>query len=241
MCCKCCNLWRQYYNAYMTNSIPMPFRYCNKTRQSQNAETRTVSIPPLQNWQAWKQHAEKLGGQWVEEGSEIWENILEETKKATNILGNIERKFKPCIPQEGYSCIEYKVLEKLPVLGALHQDIVVRVCYPTRIVSDVKEALPKWLEDSLKKAAEDAAKAFISSIVLTAWGAFVGSIEAGIYAAINAFSNSLIKDLPTLQKKVEIEMNEIIPSVYMRKHSLYIPYGNKCAAMYKNYGQSSAE
>lgn len=223
----------------MINPFPMPFIYSNKSRQSQDVQKPTVSMPPIPNWKAWKQLAEKWEGHWAEEGSEIWENILEETKNAANILGNINEKFKPCIPPKGYSCIEYKVMEKLPVFGALHQDIVVRVCYPTRIVSDVEEVLPKWLEDCLKKAAEDAGKAFISAVVLTAWGAFVASIEAGIYAAINAFSKSLRKDLAILQEKVEIEMKEIIPSVYMRKHSLYIPYGNNCYPMYENYGQQS--
>lgn len=217
----------------------MPFIYVNKSRQSRNAQKPTVSISPLPDWKAWKQHSEKLGGQWAEEGSEIWENILEETKNAAKILRNIEEKFKPCTPPKGYSCIEYKVMEKLPVLGALHQDIVVRVCYPTRIVSEVEDVLPKWLESCLKKAAEDAGKAFISAVVLTAWGAFVASIEAGIYAAINTFSKSLKKDLSKLQENVKIEIKEIIPSVYMRKHSLYIPYGNSCLPMYKNYGKSS--
>jgi hypothetical protein len=130
-------------------------------------------------------------------------------------------------------------MEKLPVFGALHQDIVVRVCYPTRIVSDVKDVLPNWLEGCLKRAAEDAGKTFISAIVLTARGVFAASIEAGIYAAIDAFSKSLKKDLSTLQEKAEIEMKEIIPSVYMRKHSLYIPYDNNCFPMYKNYGKPS--
>lgn len=237
MCCKCCRLWMQYYDSYL-NTLPKPFANLDGSRQS-NVRKPAISTPPIPNWKAWKEHAEKLGGQWVEEGNEIWENILEETKNAENILRSIIGSFKPCIPPEGYSCIEYKVVEKLPVFGALHQDIIIRVCYPTRIVTEVEEVLPKWLESCLKKAAEKAGKAFISALVLTAWGAFAASIEAGIYAAIDVFGKSLRKDLETLQEKAEVDIKELIPSIYMRKHSLYIPYGNTCFPMYKNYGQSS--
>ncbi|MBV7276202.1 hypothetical protein I6U48_25295 [Clostridium sp. PL3] len=238
MCCKCCRKWMKYHGSYMLNSFPKPFVNFNESRQS-NVRKTVIAAPPIPNWKAWKEHVEKLGGQWVEEGSEIWENILEETKNAENILRNIIGRFKPCIPPEGYSCIEYKVVEKLPVFGALHQDIVIRVCYPTRILTEVEYVLPKWLESCLKKAAERAGKAFISAVVLTAWGAFVASIEAGIYAATDAFNKSLRKDIEELHEKVEVDIKELIPSIYMRKHSMYIPYENNCFPMYKNYGQSS--
>lgn len=223
----------------MLNWFPKPLVNFDQSRQFRNK--RVISTPPLSNWKAWKQHVEKWGGHWAEEGCEIWEHILEETKDATNILSNIKRKFSPCIPPEGHSCIEYKVMEKLPVFGALHHDIVVRVCYPTAIVSDVEDVLPNWLEGCFRKAAEDAGKAFISAVVLTAWGAFVASIEAGIFAAIKTFNKSLRNGLSKLPENVEVDIQEIIPSIYMRKHSMYIPYGNNCFPMYHNYGHSSPE
>jgi hypothetical protein len=185
-------------------------------------KAHSIIIHPLPNWKAWKDHVEKLGGQWAEEGCEHWEHILKETKNAINILGIINRKFKPCIPPEGYGCIEYKVMEKFPVFGALPQDIVVRICYPKQMGIDVKENIPNWLHDCLKKASEDAAKAFVAAIVLTAWGAFVVSLEAGIQVAVSTFNNSLRKSLGTLPEDVKIDMEEISPSVYMREHSTYI-------------------
>ncbi|WP_197714520.1 hypothetical protein [Priestia endophytica] len=199
--------------------------------------TPTIPTIPLPNWQDWKNKVQRAGGHWVEQGSEAWNNIVEGSKNVTNTIGTIKRRFQPCVPPIGYNCIEYKVMDNLPIFGSIEsQDIIVRICHPSRIKIDVENIITSWLKGCLKRATDDAAKAFMATIVMTMWGAFVGSISAAISAAINTFSNSIITCLTTPPETFTINNQEIIPSVYMRKHSRFIPSGNNCFPMYQYWG-----
>ena len=200
--------------------------------------TPTISTPRI-DWR-WREKVKQWGGHWVEEGESTWNEIVEGSKGVAEKLNLIRRRFQACVPPAGYSCIEYKVMENLPIFGTVEtEDIMVRICHPAKFKFDVKEikdTITKWLKDCVDVAVKDATKAFSAALIMTAWGAFVGSLSTAINAAINAFRESIFTCLTTPSKNIRINDQEIIPSVYMRKHSLFIPRGNNCFPMYDNWG-----
>ncbi|RUL54794.1 hypothetical protein [Lysinibacillus antri] len=198
--------------------------------------TPTIPTPRI-DWREWREKVEQWGGHWVEEGESTWNEIEEGSRNITTRLNTVRRRFQACVPPVGYSCVEYKVIDNLPIFGSVEtEDIIVRICHPTKIRIDVEGIITSWLKDCLEVAVNDAAKAFFGVLVMTAWGAFVGSLSAAISAAINTFRDSIFTCLTTPPENIRINDQEIIPSVYMRKHSRFIPRGNNCFPMYDNWG-----
>ena len=223
------------YNRQFPTSIPTDF----PTSIPTDFPPSISGLPKLPNWKNWKKLSEQSGGHWVEEGTHMWNQVVQGSKNVQESLGLIRKRFQPCIPPPNYSCVEYRVMSNLPIFGSTEsEDIFVRICYPSHIKFNpkmVQDALSQWLHACLSKATDAAGKAFIGAIILTAWGAFVGSISAGISAATNAFRNNLITCLTTPPGHVTINHQQIIPSVYMRKSSPYIPQGNNCILLYEHY------
>lgn len=183
--------------------------------------------------------AEQWGGHWVEEGTAAWHHILQEAQNATQTLDSIRRRFRPCETPRNYGCIEYKVMDGLPIVGHTQsQDVIVRICYPRNIDFNPRTIIGAWIRNCLKSATDAATKRFIAVVVLTSWGASVGSIGAATTAAINTFTASLTDCMTTPPQGITIDGQKITSGVYIRDHSMYIPAGNNCEAMYSHWGHS---
>ncbi|MHC1685914.1 MAG: hypothetical protein AB6733_23790 [Clostridiaceae bacterium] len=181
----------------------------------------------------WEQKSKQYGGQFIDESSEFWEQAKAEAKNASQTLERIKRKFTPCQLQPGYACIEVVLISDLPIFGHQEtQDVTLRVCYPPNI--KVKEKLKAIIEDTIKHcmkvAMKDAEKVFMAAIILSSFGALVGSLSAALGQAIRTFAQSF---LDCMTSDIQIGGEEITPSIYLRKHTYYPTWSNSpCKYLY---------